>query len=312
VKEGQTKVVVIAGPTASGKTRLGVELARLFDGEIISADSMQVYRGMDVGTAKPTADERGGIPHHLMDVVDPDEDFHAALFRSLAVPVIRDVASKGRTCFVVGGTGLYIKTLLGGLIDCAESDPAFRERLIQECDEHGSPSLHERLKRLDPDSARRIHPNDRVRITRALEIIHVTKRPLSTLEQEHGFRDQLFASLRVCLFMERDRLYRRINERALSMVQKGLIEETRNLLDMGYGAELKTMQSIGYRHARLCLEGAWDRDEMIAQLQRDTRRYAKRQLTWFRADEHMHWVENDSRTRDRIRGKIEEFLSPRT
>ncbi|MFH1491466.1 MAG: tRNA (adenosine(37)-N6)-dimethylallyltransferase MiaA [Pseudomonadota bacterium] len=312
MKEVQPKLVIIAGPTASGKTRFGVELARRFGGEVINADSMQVYRGMDVGTAKPTREERGGIPHHLMDVVDPDEPFNAAVYRSHAIPVIQDVLSRDRACFVVGGTGLYIKTLLGGLLDCPKSDPLFRNRLIEECDEHGSSYLHDRLKRVDPESARRIHPNDKIRIARALEIIHVTERPLSTLEQEHRFRDRLFTPLKICLHLERGSLYNRIDERALSMVRSGLVEETRDLLNKGYSPYLKPMQSIGYRHALTLLKGTWDREEMILQLQTDTRRYAKRQLTWFRADREMQRMENDPESRDRVCKMIEEFLSRRS
>jgi tRNA dimethylallyltransferase len=308
MKEVQHKLVVIAGPTASGKTQLGVELAQRFGGEIINADSMQVYRGMDVGTAKPTMEERGGIPHHLMDVVDPDELFNAAIYRSLAIPVIRDVLSRDGTCFVVGGTGLYIKTLLGGLLDCPKSDPLFRNRLIEECNEHGSSYLHDRLRRVDPESAGRIHPNDKVRITRALEIIHVTKRPLSTLEQEHRFSDRLFTPFKICLHMERERLYHRINERALAMVRNGLVEETRDLLNKGYSPNLKPMLSIGYRHALCLLQGSWDGEEMIFQLQADTRKYAKRQLTWFRGDREMHRTENDPENLERVFKKIEEFL----
>ncbi|MCP4668621.1 MAG: tRNA (adenosine(37)-N6)-dimethylallyltransferase MiaA, partial [Deltaproteobacteria bacterium] len=161
------KIIVLAGPTASGKTSLGVDLALALGGEIVSADSMQVYRGMDVGTAKPTMEERRGVAHHLMDVVDPDEAFNAAAFRFMAHPIIKDISARGKICLVVGGTGLYIKGLLGGLFDSPPADRKFRESLAKECDIQGSEALHARLHRLDPERAGRIHPNDRVRIIRA-------------------------------------------------------------------------------------------------------------------------------------------------
>ncbi|MBW1803900.1 MAG: tRNA (adenosine(37)-N6)-dimethylallyltransferase MiaA, partial [Deltaproteobacteria bacterium] len=166
------KIVVITGPTATGKTSLAVKLAHRFDGEIVSADSMQVYRCMDVGTAKPTVEERQGIPHHLMDVVDPDEAFNAAIFRSLATPIIEDLKERNKTCFLVGGTGLYIKSLLGGLMHCPPSDPLYRVKLQTQYEKNGPRAMHKRLAELDPESAGKIHPNDKVRIIRALEIIH--------------------------------------------------------------------------------------------------------------------------------------------
>ena len=190
------KVVVISGPTASGKTSLGVDLALAFKGEIISADSMQVYRGMDVGTAKPTPEERKGIPHYLLDVVNPDEEFNAATFRSMAIPRIEDIGSRGKSCLVVGGTGLYIKSLLDGLFQCPPADTELRESLRREWDSSGSEVLYERLVDLDPESARRIHRNDRARIIRALEVIHQTHRRLSDLTNAHAFGAVSYTHLR--------------------------------------------------------------------------------------------------------------------
>ncbi len=243
------KVVVIAGPTASGKSGLAVELSLRLRGEIVNADSMQVYRYMDVGTAKPSAKERQSVPHHLLDVVDPDQEFNAALYRSLAVPTIQEVLARGKVCFVVGGTGLYIKTLLGGLLQCPPADPVLRE------------------------------------------VIELTKKPLSALVRGHGFQDSAFQALKICLQMDRKELYHRIDERSLLMVEKGLLEETENLLARGYSPELKPMKSLGYRHAVRHLQGLYDRGEMARQLQQDTRRYAKRQLTWFRADPTITWID---------------------
>jgi len=280
---------VLTGPTASGKSSLAVELARECNGEIVNADSMQVYIGMNVGTAKPSREERQDIPHHLLDVVHPDEVFNAALYRSLAIAVIEDILARGKTCFLVGGTGLYIKALVGGLLFCPPTDLEVREALQRQFEERGPEALHRRLEALDPESADKIHPRDRVRVIRALEIIQLTGQPLSSLAGEHGFRDRLFKPLKICLQMEREDLYHRINQRSLSMIEKGLVEETRGLIDKGYSPQLKAMKSLGYRHAVQHLEGAWNLDRMIEELQRDTRRYAKRQLTWFRADPEMNW-----------------------
>lgn len=284
------KVVVITGPTASGKSSLAIQVALYFGAEIVNADSMQVYRGMDVGTAKPPLSERRGVPHYLLDVVDPDEDFNAAIYRSMAIPLLRECASRGKLCFVVGGTGLYIKSLLGGLLECPPTDLEVRKALHRECEELGPRHLHERLERLDPESAHRIHQNDKVRIIRALEIIHLTDQPLSSLIQGHGFRDQPFQTLKICLQMDREQLYHRINERSLAMIEGGLVTETKMLLGKGYSPDLKPMKSLGYRHMVEFLKGACPMDEAIRQLQTDTRRYAKRQLTWFKGDPEMVWM----------------------
>ena len=288
-------MVVLAGPTASGKSSLAVELAHRFNGEIVNADSMQVYIGMDVGTAKPRYEEQKGIRHHLFDVVRPDEPFNAAIYRSRAIPVIKDILDRGKVCFLVGGTGLYIKALLGGLFSCPPTDRRMREDLWRQYDEWGPEALHRRLSALDPESAEKIHPRDRVRVTRALEIIQLTGRPLSTLAGSHRFEDRVFHAFKICLQMEREALYHRINQRSLSMVEKGLVGETRNLINQGYSPQLKPMKSLGYRHAVQYLEGLWSLDRMIGELQKDTRRYAKRQLTWFRADPEIMWRSPDAR-----------------
>jgi tRNA dimethylallyltransferase len=284
------KVIVITGPTASGKSSLAVELALYLGGEIVNADSMQVYRGMDVGTAKPSIAQRRGIAHHLIDVVNPDQDFDAARYRALAVPQLQDLASRGILSFVVGGTGLYIKALLGGLLDCPPADSGLRKELGRVWDEKGPEVLYEELKTLDPESALRIHPHDRVRIVRALEIFHLTQQPPSSLVRRHGFRDNAFESLKICMEMDRKELYGRINQRSLAMIEAGLVSETEGLLKKGYSPDLKPMKALGYRHVVKFLEGAWTLDETTYELQRDTRRYAKRQLSWFGADPEMVWI----------------------
>ena len=306
-KDRRPKIVVIAGPTASGKSGLAVDLARSLSGEIVNADSMQVYRGMDIGTAKPTREERRGVPHHLLDVVDPDEPFNAARYRRAALPVITDIRLRAKACLVVGGTGLYIRTLIGGLMEAPPSDPGVREALQRDCEAYGPAALHDRLKELDPEAAAPIHPNDRIRIIRALEIIHISKRPFSDFVKGHGFRDRSADALKICLDVKRETLYERINERTLRMVEAGLLEETRSLLRRGYSPDLKPMNAIGYRHMIRHIQGEWSLDEAIHTLQRDTRRYAKRQLTWFKADPDIIWI--DPHGIHMVLNKIEAFLS---
>jgi tRNA dimethylallyltransferase len=305
-RENIPKLIVITGPTASGKSSLAVELALHFNGEIINSDSMQVYRGMDVGTAKPSIEERKGVVHHMIDVADPDEDFNASTYRSMAEPIIRGAVGRKKVCFVVGGTGLYIKALLGGLLKCPPVDPGLREALSRECAERGSPFLHERLRRLDPDAASNIHPNDRTRVVRALEVISLTDQPFSSLALQHNFRDRPFRALKICLQVDRGLLYKRIDERSINMIRSGLLEESRELLNKGFSRELPAMTSIGYRHAISLLNNETTLEETIFQLQRDTRRYAKRQLTWFRADPEMVWISPEHI--DVIKNKIREFI----
>ena len=306
MKEDRPKIIVIAGPTASGKSSLAVNLALYFGGEIISSDSMQVYRGMDVGTAKLSIQEKKGVAHHMIDMVDPDEDFNAALYRSLAEPIVKDIVQRKKLCFVVGGTGLYIKVLLGGLLKCPPVNQRFRNELIHECEDMGSSFLHEKLKALDPVSALKIHPNDRTRVIRAMEVVHLTDQALSSLILQHDFKDRPFQSLKICIYMDRDLLYKRINERCVSMIKSGLFEETQTLLKKGYSSDLRSMNSLGYRHAVKYLKDEYGLEETILQLQRDTRRYAKRQLTWFRADPEMVWAKPEEV--DFINKEIEKFI----
>jgi len=303
------KIIVIGGPTASGKSAVAVDLALQFGGEIVNADSMQVYRRMDVGTAKPPVADRNKVPHHLLDVVNPDQDFNASVYRSMALPVLQDLKARGRVGFVVGGTGLYIKALLGGLLRCPPVDQDFRKSLQRDLEVLGTIPLHARLRRLDPAAAERIHPNDRVRIMRALEIVHLTKDRASSLMREHEFGDRPFQALKICLQMERKQLYHQINERCLRMIEQGLIRETQELLDKGYSPALKPMKALGYRHMIAVLQGVWDLNTAISKLQRDTRQYAKRQLTWFRADPQVTWF--FSWEGDAMRNLVAAFLSER-
>jgi len=288
------KLIIISGPTCSGKSALAVELASIVGGEIINADSMQVYRGMDIGTAKLPMLERKGIPHHLIDIINPDQEFNAALFLVHALPIIKDLHSKKIPIIVVGGTGLYVRALLGGLFDCPPTDLDLRKNLWTECEKKGPSFLHEKLSRVDRQAAERIHQMDKVRIIRALEVIHLTGYKFSELTKKHDFSNKRFSPLNLCLHVDRHILYNRINKRTIFMIDSGIINEVEVLLKMGYDPRLKSMQAIGYRHIVRFLEDKWNLDETIRLIQRDTRRYAKRQLTWLRAEPDITWVNPDN------------------
>ena len=285
------KIIVICGATGIGKTSVGIELAQKFGGEIISADSMQIYRYMDIGTAKPTPAELAQVQHHMIDIVDPDEDYDAVQFSRQARDRIAEIAKRGRVPFIVGGTGLYIKALLHGLFQSKPVDPKIRNRLKIEAEKNGSQAFHERLQQVDPDTAGRLHPNDSYRILRALETIESTGKSISELHQEHGFEDDPYTALKIGLQMDRRKLYERIDKRVDLMIEAGLVEEVKKLLRMGYTADLKSMQSIGYRHVVEYLQDKVQWDECIRTLKRDTRRFAKRQFTWFGADQQIQWYQ---------------------
>jgi tRNA dimethylallyltransferase len=285
------KLIVIYGPTGIGKTHTAITLARMFNGEIIGADSMQIYRQMDIGTAKPTVTEQASIPHHMIDVVEPDAPFDAARYSARVRKIVATLCQRKVIPFIVGGTGLYIRALIHGIFSSLPSDPALRARLKQEAGTLGSGALHQRLFVCDPEAATRIHPNDTFRIIRALEVNHLTGEPISVQQARHGFAEQPYTVLKTGLRMDRERLYERINQRVDAMIQQGLLEEVKNLLSAGYSPELKTMQSIGYRHMVDYLEHRLAWDEAVRTLKRDTRRYAKRQMTWLKGDGDVHWFE---------------------
>ncbi len=287
------KIILIVGPTGAGKTGLAIDLARQFNGEIVGADSMQIYRRMDIGTAKPTPAERAAVPHHMIDIVDPDQDFDAAAYAQLATGIIRQTIARGRTVFVVGGTGFYIKALIHGLFKKGPSDSAVRRRLKAQAQLEGLSALASRLKKIDSAAAEKIHPNDAYRIIRALEVHEVTGEPLTVFHQRHGFREQRFNTLELGLSWPRPVLYDRINRRVDRMMAQGFAEEVRQLLASGYGRDLKSMQSLGYRHLVGVISGDVSLAEAVTTLQRDHRRYAKRQLTWFGARKSVCWLTPD-------------------
>ncbi len=283
------KVVIILGPTATGKTVLGIELACMFSGEIVNADSMQVYRYMDIGTAKPSLEDRKKVAHHLIDIKDPDEEYTASAYRKDALKRIREIHSRGRNVFVVGGTGLYIKALTQGIFEGPGGDRALRESLLEEAERKGRDYLHALLKEVDPVSASRIHPNNTVRIVRALEVYYLTGRPISEFQREHAFSDRPFDTLRIGLTKDRKGLYRDIEQRVDRMMEEGLVEETRRLLEMGYSRDLKPLKGLGYKEMVGYIDGMYPLDEAIRLLKRNTKRYAKRQIVWFKKDREIIW-----------------------
>ena len=262
---------------------------------------------MDIGTAKPTRLEQAMVPHHLINVVNPDEPFDAAIFTKMADSVISSLAQRNRLPFIVGGTGLYIKALIHGLSRARPADAEVVERLKTESEQFGSEVLHKRLAQFDPQAAERIHPNDAFRIIRALEIVEVTGKPITSYHDQHQFSERKYQTLKICLSSKREELYDRINQRVDIMLEQGLLAEVKQLLSKGYTTDLKSMQSLGYRHMTEHLSGQTTWEEAVNTMKRDTRRYAKRQLTWFKADPAIKWFTKDRL--DDIREEIRSFLS---
>ena len=283
-------VILLVGPTGVGKTKLALETAGRFGGEIVSADSLQVYRGMDIGTAKPTPEERRRIPHHLLDVVDPDQPFDASRYCDLARGVIARLHREKKPVFVVGGTGLYIRALLGGLIAGPGTDEALRRTLREELKRWGASPLYEKLRMRDEKAAAQVNPRDGVRIIRALEVLELTGRSIVDHQKEHRFREQPYEVLKIGLMLDRDRLLENIGIRTDRMIAGGFVEEVRRLLATGYDGSLKPMQSLGYRHICAYLAGEEDLEGTLRVIKRDTYRYAKRQMTWFSADREIVWL----------------------
>jgi tRNA dimethylallyltransferase len=285
-------VVILLGPTASGKTALSLALAERFGGEIVSCDSVAVYRGMELGTAKPTREERARVPHHLIDMAEPDEPFTAGAYSRAARAALREIAARGRMPIVTGGTGLYLRALTEGLFPGPPRQQAMRDRLMQSLQDKSANWLHRMLTRLDPKSAKRIHANDTPKLIRALEILFTTGQTLSdTLQARPDLaRDPLtgFRLLRIGLNPPREALYARINPRCEAMFAAGLVEETRGLLER-YG-EVKALDSLGYRQARGVLDGTLSEEAAVAAAQQGHRNYAKRQMTWFRREPEVRWL----------------------
>lgn len=281
-------VIAIVGPTGVGKTDLALRLAQRLEAEIVNADSRQVYRGLDIGSAKPTSEERAAVPHHLYDVVDPDEPFDCARYRDLGRAIIDGVRNRGHPVVLVGGTGLYVKVLRYGICSGPPRDAKIRARLA-EAERERPGTLHDLLRRSDPVAAERLHPHDSIRLIRALEVHELTGKPLSAWQAEHGFRAAELEVRVVGLNMERPALYERINRRCEAMIAAGLVEEVQRLWDRGFGPDLGPLRSIGYREIGRHLRGRCDLAQAVADMAQASRRLAKRQLTWFRADPSIRW-----------------------
>jgi tRNA dimethylallyltransferase len=305
VEANKEKVIAILGPTCTGKSECALWLAGEISGEIVNADSMQVYKHFDIGSAKPDLNARGEIPHHLIDIVEPGQEFNGALFREAADRAIQSIRSRKRIPIVVGGTGLYLRILMHGLFEVAQDAPlreALRLRYQAEplC-------LYEELKQVDPIYASKISPNDRVRVIRALEVYHASGMTMSQWHERHGFREQRYDAYKIGLKRERGELYERINGRVDSMLQAGWVQEVEGLLKAGYSSGLKPFLSIGYRDILLYLSGAVGYAEMVTKIKQETRHYAKRQATWFSREKDITWFEYPE-DRGEIRERMRQFL----
>ena len=287
-------LLVLVGPTAVGKTAVAVRLGALIPIEVVSADSRQVYRGLDIGTGKPSAEERAAVPHHLLDVVDPGERYHAARFRTDARAAITAIHARGRLPVVVGGTGLYVRALLKGLTPAPPADPALRAELEAIAQTEGSPALHARLAALAPDVARRLHPNDRVRVVRAIEIHRGRDAaPEAGADGDWGGATRAWHLVLIGLGRERAALNRAIAVRAHAMLARGMMDEVRRLLHAGYDPARPPMDGIGYRQLALAVRGRMAEAEALRLMIRDTTRYAKRQMTWFAREPEIRWLDVD-------------------
>jgi tRNA dimethylallyltransferase len=301
------KLVIILGPTAVGKSEVAIKLAGVIGAEIINADSQLVYRYMNVGTGKPSRADRERVAHHLIDVVDPDEEFNVAIFRRLALETINNIHARGKHVAVCGGTGLYLKALTRGLFVGPEQDREVRGDLASEIEAKGLGVLYQHLIEVDPAAHSRIHPNDRQRIIRALEVYRLTGKPMSQWQQEHGFGDEPFDTLKIGLQRERAELYELINRRCERMIAEGLLDEVRELAAKGYSLDLKPLQSVGYRQMGLVLQGMLEIDKAVEEMKQETRHLAKRQLTWFRQDHEIRWL-HPEKQRQEIIDSVQRFF----
>ena len=284
-------LLVLVGPTAVGKTKLSLALAQRFNAEIISGDSMQVYRGMDIGTAKIPVEEQCGIPHHMIDIHTPDEPFSVAEFQERSARLISEISARGRLPFIVGGTGLYIESLCYGFEFSEQgSDEAYRLQMADYAEQYGNQALHQRLAEVDPETASRLHPNDVRRVIRALEVYHLTGQTMSQ-QLEHQKREAQYKLCMIGLTMDRQLLYNRIEERIDEMLEQGLVAEVEQLLAQGYDRRLVSMQALGYKEIAAYLEGELSYEAAVVLLKRDTRHFAKRQLSWFRRMKDIHWFD---------------------
>jgi len=301
-------LVAIVGPTASGKSALAVELARAVDGEVVSADSMQVYRYLDIGSAKPTSAEMQGVPHHMIDIVSPDEPFSASDYRKQAMAAIGDILRRGKKVVLCGGTGLYIRALTRGLVDTPEGDDKLREELRRKLEEGGPEALHGQLGKIDPAAAQNIHPNNVVRVIRAIEVAMLSGRKMSEFQSAHRFADTRFDVMMLGIDLPREALYAKIETRVDRMIAGGLVEEVRLLLERGYGRDLKPMRSVGYKEICAHIIDGMPLADAVELVKRNSRRYAKRQMTWLRKEE-VKWGPFEQFASGTTFSEVAEFLS---
>ena len=303
------KLFCLLGATAVGKTEVAIQLAQRLSAEIISIDSRQIYRQMDIGTAKPTPEELQAARHHLIDCVDITQPFSVADYQSLADAAITDIQNRGKQVLLVGGAGLYFRAIVDGLFEGPPADPSLRKQLEQEASDQGVDVLHNRLRACDPESAERIHPNNVIRVIRALEVYELTGIPMSEHQQQWQPENQRYPFIAFGLTMPRDLLYRRIEQRVDIMLANGLIAEVESLLAAGYPRDNFALQSFGYKELIAYLEGKCTYVEAVEQLKQNTRRFAKRQMTWFRKDTRIEWIDRVeiSDVVDYIMGKIGEI-----
>ena len=288
-------LVILTGPTAVGKTALSIKLASEIGGEIISADSMQVYRQMDIGSAKIKPEEMGGIPHHMIDILEPEEEFNVCLFEKLALEAMEQIYERGHIPVVVGGTGFYIQALLYQIdFTEEETDTAFRDKLWQLGEEKGNHYLHELLRKVDPKSAEEIHENNRKRVIRALEFYENCGKPISTHNKEQRQKTSAYNSCYFVLTDDRKKLYERIESRVDQMLSKGLVDEVRTLKERGCNASMVSMQGLGYKEILEYLDGRCSLLEAVEKIKKETRHFAKRQLTWFRREKDVIWLDKQA------------------
>lgn len=288
-------LVILTGPTAVGKTALSIKLASEIGGEIISADSMQVYRQMDIGSAKIKPEEMGGIPHHLIDILEPEEEFNVCLFEKLALEAMEQIYERGHIPVVVGGTGFYIQALLYQIVFTEEeTDTAYRDKLWQLGEEKGNHYLHELLRKVDPESAEEIHENNRKRVIRALEFYENCGKPISTHNKEQRQKTSAYNSCYFVLTDDRKKLYERIESRVDQMLSKGLVDEVRTLKERGCNASMVSMQGLGYKEILEYLDGRCSLLEAVEKIKKETRHFAKRQLTWFRRERDVIWIDKQA------------------
>jgi tRNA dimethylallyltransferase len=300
------ELVLISGPTASGKSGLALRLCQEVGGEIIGGDSVQIYKHLDIGSAKASAQDRALVPHHLVDALELDAPYDAGHFARQAEALIAQIQGRGALPVVCGGTGLYLRALLYGVAPAPPTDPALRAQLQGRFDAEGGQALHDELRAVDPAFAQKIHPNDAVRVVRGLEYWHLTGQPLGQVQAEHNVKERQprYRALHVALGPPRERLYERINQRVDEMMQQGFLEEVRGLLDQGHAPGLKPLGSLGYRQLIAHLRGDVTLEEAVRQIKRDHRRYAKRQMTWLRGQANVRWFEDPQQALAHLRQRF--------